>query len=314
MTNSPSSACLLGALVADAASLGLHWIYDVDRIKTVAQHHGDSAAFVPLNADNFAYVPAFFAHGARSDGMLTQYGESLLLAIQSMNASNGLFDREAYQSDFKSFFGPGGQYQGYIDRPTQGTLDNLAAGQNAPSGIDDDQLPAVARVPAIIAALGASNSDALKTAVEITNVNKDATAYAAVFADLLGRVIAGDPLHSALEESANLAADPIQSLLRDAINSSNNDSIVYGEQTERACHLPMGMPLAYHIMAHTQSYAEAVDVNIKAGGDSAGRSIVIGAVLGAAHGINTPKGIPLAWVLKIQNAAELWDACQTLAK
>lgn len=43
---------LLGALVADAASLGLHWLYDPDRIAQIATKRG-SAAFAPVDAAFF---------------------------------------------------------------------------------------------------------------------------------------------------------------------------------------------------------------------------------------------------------------------
>ena len=42
------AASLLGALVADAASLGAHWIYDVGRIADIVARRGN-AAFVPID-------------------------------------------------------------------------------------------------------------------------------------------------------------------------------------------------------------------------------------------------------------------------
>lgn len=47
---------------------------------------------------------------------------------------------------------------------------------------------------------------------------------------------------------------------------------------------------------------------IRAGGDSCGRGIILGAVLGAVHGIGGTTGIPLAWLLRVRRnleAAEL---------
>ncbi|MGB3279501.1 MAG: hypothetical protein WBA92_09945, partial [Pseudorhodobacter sp.] len=106
MTTRNTAACLMGALVADAAALGLHWIYDPDRIATLADARG-RAAFTPLNPAHFDGVPAYFAHGLRSPGALTQYGEALHLAIQSLIVSNGRFDETAYQQAYAAHFGPG---------------------------------------------------------------------------------------------------------------------------------------------------------------------------------------------------------------
>ena len=44
--------CLKGALIADAAALGVHWIYDVDRVAKIAKTHGGSASFVPVDEAN----------------------------------------------------------------------------------------------------------------------------------------------------------------------------------------------------------------------------------------------------------------------
>ena len=88
---------LFGALVADAASLGLHWIYDVDRIAEITASQDGKCAFTPVDAKNYEDVPSYFAHAGRLNGMLTQYGEVLYLAIRSMNACDGKFDSTSYK-------------------------------------------------------------------------------------------------------------------------------------------------------------------------------------------------------------------------
>ena len=69
---------LIGALVADAASLGLHWIYNVDRIAEITARQNGQCAFTPVDAKNFDGVKTF-AHNARHNGMFTQIGEVLRL-------------------------------------------------------------------------------------------------------------------------------------------------------------------------------------------------------------------------------------------
>ena len=56
---------ILGALVADAASMGLHWIYDQARIKDVAL---DAPEFMQPDPKNYDGVPAYFAHRNRAAG------------------------------------------------------------------------------------------------------------------------------------------------------------------------------------------------------------------------------------------------------
>lgn len=312
MTASPIASMLLGALVADAATLGLHWLYDPERIAEIAARQGGHSAFTPVDAKNFEGVRGYFAHGARHNGMLTQYGEVLRLAIRSVHAQGG-FDVPTYQTAFTAHFGPGGSYQGYIDRPTRGALSNILA-EVSPSGIDDDQHPAIATLPAIFARYRdtADLAKMIKAAMEVTNVNAVAAAYSAVFTDLLTRIIAGEDLHHALETAAADADDLIREELSEGLTTTELSSVDYGEHTGRACHLPMSGRLMFHILKHSADFTEAVERNILTGGDSAGRAILIGAVMGAAHGIATDRGIPLSWILTLTDGDAIWAECQAL--
>jgi ADP-ribosylglycohydrolase len=311
MTHSNAAACLMGALVADAASLGLHWIYDPARIAEVAQAQG--AAFAPLDPGNFGGIPAYYAHGARQDGDLTQYGEVLAVMIRSLNTTDH-FDASAFQAAYAAHFGPGGTYIGYIDRVMRGTLANLAAGHTDPSGIDDDQLPAVAGLPAVVVAhLGRPDlSTTVAAAIRVTNVNDTALDYGMAFAALLAMVLNGQSVTQALAAIATGAQGDLGDALKAAL-ADTGSSTDYGEVTGRACHLPMALPLCFHILANHHSFATAVEANILAGGDSAGRAIIIGAVMGAAYGMGD-KGIPPGNLLQMRGAANLWQACQSLAK
>lgn len=315
MIQTQTSAMLLGALVADAASLGLHWLYDPDRIAKIAAERGGTAVFAPVDAAFFNDVKGYFAHGTRHAGMLTQYGETLYLAMRCMIDRGRAFDAAAQRTAFAAHFGPGGAFKGYIDRPTRGALERIAADQ-APTGIDDDQNPALSRLPAIVAAYhdAPDLADHALAAMQITNVNDIATGYTAVFSNLLCRVLNGTPVSDALVAAADGATGDIQTALRDALTTSEGDTTDYAGQVGRACHLPTSGPVMFHILRHATSYADAVERNILAGGDSAGRSLMIGAAMGAEHGIATPKGIPLDWVLALTDGAAIWGACRALGR
>lgn len=313
MSHSKTSEMLLGALVADAACLGLHWLYDPDRIAEIVARQGGRGAFTPVDVANFEGVAGYFAHGGRHSGQLTQYGEVLLLAIQSMNANDRAFDVAAYQAAFAAHFGPGGTFQGYIDRPTGAALINIAE-EKTPSGIDDDQNPAVARLPAILAGYHGSEglSEMIIESMQVTNVNDVAAAYSAVFADVLSRVMRDEDLHDALVAAVRSADSAIKGELSDALSTADQNSTDYAGEVGRACHLPTAGPVMFHILKHSDSYRDAVERNIAAGGDSAGRSIFIGAVMACVHGIATPTGVPLSWVLKLDDSDKIWEACRRL--
>jgi ADP-ribosylglycohydrolase len=313
MSQSQTAAMLFGALVADAASLGLHWLYDPARISEIAARRGGQCAFTRIDAAHYDGTKGFFVHADKTTGGATQYGEVLRLAIGSI-IRNGGFDRGAYQQDFATHFGPGGRYRGFIDRPTRGTLERIAAGR-VPSGIDDDQLPATTCLPAIIAACQghADLAATVKAAMQVTNVNDVAAAHSATFTDLLTRVQRGEALIPAIQSAVAVADPAIRPGLADAFETAEQNSTLYGEITGLTCHLPEAGPLILHILRHSDSYTAAIESNILAGGDSAGRAILIGAVMGSVHGVAGQTGIPLDWALQLTDGAMIWSDCQTIA-
>ena len=65
---------IAGALIADAASLGLHWLYEPDQI-TRLETSGE-IMFRQPDASVFKNQKAFYAQGGRVSGQLSHYGES----------------------------------------------------------------------------------------------------------------------------------------------------------------------------------------------------------------------------------------------
>lgn len=112
---------LLGALIGDAAALGLHWIYAQPRIRKVAP---ETPEFQEPKAEHYKGVPGYFAHEGKHAGDSTMYGEQIIVLLRSMAAKEGEFHVGDYLSRFRSHFGPGGAYVGYADGPTRGTLFN----------------------------------------------------------------------------------------------------------------------------------------------------------------------------------------------
>lgn len=299
------SNSLKGALVADAASLGTHWIYDVDRVAKIAKAHAGSLAFVPVDEKNYENTKGYFAHSNRLAGTNTQYAEVLRTAIASILENSGKFDVTNYQKSFAAHFGPGGTYIGYIDHATRGTLENLAAENIDPSGTDDTQLPAIASLAAVVPA----DFSSIEAAVRITNNNDYSVNAGQVFARLLNAVLNGAELNDALGEAAEFGDEEFSELLKTALASEETDCVAYGHITGRACNLVMSIPLCFHILKNTTSFENAIEANSLAAGDNAGRSIVIGAIAGAYYGLNNDKGIPQKWIDKLTDADVIFDEC-----
>lgn len=303
------SAGLIGAYVADAAALGFHWLYDPGRIASLA---GDSPAFHEPNPADFEGFRGGFVHPTKRAGDLSQYGAQLRVAIQSMVAMEGRFDIIDFQDRFAATFGADGLWDGYIDKATKGTLVNLASGQRHPSGADDDQVPAIARFPAIMSQAKVS-AEEIDAAIAITSANDTAAEWGPIAASLLCAAYDGMTPREAAVSVSSKAGGEIGNALRSAVRTKERDTVVFAGDVGRACPLPQAMPVIFHICAHADTYRTAIERNILSGGDNCGRGPVLGAVFGAAHGIEGT-GVPQEWIAKVIDNADMTAEIASLMK
>lgn len=361
---------VIGALVADAASMGLHWIYDQDRISEVAP---EAPEFTAPDAANYEGVPGYFAHAQLKTGDQTQYGAQLVALLNALEKSDGAYDATVHAQAFRDHFGYGGTYIGYIDLATRESLNNhvraedealrrakaqpydgsemttvamvtkvmslidrlrgdelreafketvrITHGDNAEvmthglnvldeiiatpqaSGAYDQQLPAVSKLPALIAAqdfsgiLGDAGAIAeVDAAVRTTNDHPHAIAHGRVVAAMMAASFSRGDVEDVLVAGRAAATPEIAALLDDALSRRDFDASEVTKHFGMACDLDYGVPSAVHNIATAPNYREAIRRNIYAGGDSAGRSIIIGAIIGALHGVGGERGIPLEWI------------------
>ena len=311
------AAIVLGALVADAAAMGLHWLYDPDRIASIAD--GQEPVFLAAEQRHFDGTKGYFAHAGKRSGALSQYGSVLTLAMTSLIATDGRLDIADFQRRYVAFFGPGGDWQGYIDRPTRGTLANLGAAitEETPdvSGIDDDQMPAFSTVPALVTA--GPDADSLEQdvvrLVRATNDNALATEAALILARVTRATLKGDDLAATLATEAERAGNVLQPLLREALAANDKTSVDMAGHFGRACHVQQGLPVVFHIANSAESYERAIRTNVLAGGDSCGRAMALGAILGARFGFGGDRGMPLPWLTRLDGGARLFDQAYQLA-
>lgn len=374
------TAALAGGWVADAASLGLHWLYDSDRIIEVG---GQAPEFLTPSADYFGSGFGFFAHGGKQAGDVSHYGAATKVITDSLLACKGRLSVRDYQRHFLTYFGPGGHWQGYIDNPTRITLQNLIANEQkaievgessiqtpltekqkrilvqkvmpytrrlsgdqlaAPvreainltyqepeiqdagvllaetidqhllpeSGADDMQLPAVSKLPPLVACYAGQDElmAQVEAAVRATNHNDDAVAWARCAARLLEKLFLGETLRKAIDAAAPEAPDRKQLDL--ALSAATLDAVNAGGTFGRTCYLYEAMPVIFHIISHAGSFTEAIRANIHCGGDSCGRAWIIGPVMAAIHGVGNSQGVPLSWLARVTDAASLYADAEAL--
>ncbi|WP_297325425.1 ADP-ribosylglycohydrolase family protein [Nitrosomonas sp.] len=306
----PRVVAVLGALIADSAALGLHWLYDPARIAQIETTKG--LVFLPPDAHDYAATKGYFAHGSKTAGDSSGYGELCLLMLRHL-VQHGQFDRVAYQTEYRSHFGPGGAYIGYVDSPTRLTLQTLLPlkPEEFPenSGADDDQFAALATLPAVVAA-HAGPQDALKTEIErivrITNNNDTAVAAAQYAGCVLFKVLNGKSIIQALTAALPHADEKLKPLVEEAMQSSTLDSAAIAKRFGSACHVLEGLPIIVHIAQHAPDYRTAIEENIRIGGDSCGRAIMLGAIM-AAHTsqCSSSNSIPLEWMARLRNLSHV---------
>ena len=310
-------AAVLGALIGDSATLGLHWIYDPKRISEIEKLKG--LVFLQPDASHYDDVKGYFAHGRRVAGESTSYGEVCLLLLQHL-AKHGSFIRTAYQTEYREHFGPGGTYTGYIDSPTRHTIQTLLSldpeAFPAASGADDDQFLSLAALPAMVV----TNTDTLEVLmkrieemVRVTNNNDLAVAAAKCSAAALFEILNGKSMESALTSSLQFAGDKLRPLLEQALAIQSLDNINVAERFGSACHVAQGLPVVFHIAKCAPDYQTAIKTNIRTGGDNCGRAIMLGAFT-AAHMIKQGNTfpIPLEWLVRYRKIIAAVDACAKL--
>lgn len=291
-----AEAALIGALVADAAALGLHWLYDPERIAEL----GEPLAFREPDPEDFADAAGVFVHHGKRAGDGSHYAMQMRVAMRAIGDAGGGWDRTAHQDRFAETFGPGGTWTGYVDRPTRGTLANLAADRRDPSGVEDDQLPALTSVIPLLCRPQGARTAEIDLAVAVTSLGDGARDWSRAFARMLAAALDGASLPDALEAGEENAPDLVAGALAAARTSLHPDPVKFAGEVGRACHLPMGLPVVAHILHRISDPREAMEANIRAGGDSCGRGLPLGALLGATGRLPPP-----LWLIRLRDGEEI---------
>ena len=358
---------ILGALAADAASLGLHWLYDQSKIKILEP---ETPEFHSPNASDYQGVPGYFAHAKKRSGDLSQYGEQALLMLRVLADNKGEFELARYHTAFCDYFGYGGDYVGYIDRATRDTLDNTARAQNDAlahtnslkfdgdedvrqrlvskllacvkqysgaerreqlvasvritddneenvafaltmldhweqvsgyPGSEDTQLPAIAKLPPLVALYAGTTAlpEVAEAAIRLTNNNQTSVDFGLAVTKLMEVAITTGDIVEVKNAAGNNANEAVRSLLTEALSLTETSICDATQRFGMSCDLAFGVPSLVHNMASSHSYVTAIRQNIYAGGDNCGRSVVLGALLGACFGVDGDNGIPNRWIKQL---------------
>jgi ADP-ribosylglycohydrolase len=285
---------VVGSLVADAATMGLHWIYNTQRIKEIVGE-GHPEFFIPPSCPFYSY----------ESGRNTPYGEQALHLLEFL-AAHEKFDPEQYSKLAYEYFN--GPYTGRLDHSLKGFIENMKNGRNWPQcGSNDDQANGLAKIAPVVA-LYAGKPELLaraEEAIRVTQNTDKAVAAGLAGARILEKIILGSSPREAIQATLQELRDDkrhnpnsADSLVADAIEMA----LSLADQTHAAavarigssCAFPLSLQNAVHLLVTETDFVRGVRASMLAGGDNASRLLFAGACLGALN----PDAIPEEWKKK----------------
>uniref|UniRef100_A0A7S0HZ39 ADP-ribosylglycohydrolase n=1 Tax=Hanusia phi TaxID=3032 RepID=A0A7S0HZ39_9CRYP len=298
-------SAMKGAFVADAASMGLHWIYDANKIKELTGQHKDAAFFEPPSCPFYSY----------KSGQFSPYGAECMGVLRGL-ASLEPFDAQAFSEDYAKFLK---SYSGRLNHASKELISNIEQGKKFPAcGADDAQANSLVKVPVAVARfLGEDNWPARVEEVIRAHQNNDvAVMYGVASAHILHRILTTgvnprEAIGWAAEDGSPLA-DEARMKLRDAVKyASSHDATEAASHWGSSCRLPGAFLVSVHVMLNAKTYEDAIRTNIMASGDQCSRGCFIGACMAAANG---GESIPPSWVVKVDDFDDVANLTDKLMK
>ena len=156
-------------------------------------------------------------------------------------------------------------------------------------------------------ALKAGKSDlasSLETAITVQQSDRVAVSAGVVAGLILERVVQGDSIQAAtawaLSDDSGVPSSTKDDL-RVAMSHSGAAFSGAAKTLGLSCGLPSSLQCSILSAVEAPSYVEGVRANIVAGGDSASRNVLVGALLAAHHGLDS---VPQSWKQKTKHYAE----------
>lgn len=272
MNKKKLQAMLWGAFYGDAYSLGAHWIYDTQLIKN-------------SNLDfSICQDPISSYHPTKKAGDFTHYGDQMLWLLEHVSTEDK-FSLVAFGQKWKEYMDG---YEGYIDGASKHTIDKLKDSSNyLACGSSSSDLSVVGRMFPIIYKHHDSLlelQESIKLHTIFTHMNKDLVNSSAFFAEVVMALLNGVSLSKTIDESSKHFGDNIQAWTLQAkgvLDLNTNEAIL---KLGQSCGVSGAFASTiYLLLKYEHNFDLALKENVMAGGDSAARGMIIGALLGALH-------------------------------
>lgn len=281
---------LWAAFAADALALGAHWIYDP---KAIRERFGRLERYVTPGPNSY--------HPGKSAGDFTHYGDQMLVLLESVAACHGRFDLQDFATRWQNLFR---NYTGYVDKATKATLKRFAEGHGPEaSGSSSTDLAGAARIAPLLYAMGDDLEGCVAAArAQTAMTHNDAMVVeaAAYWTVVTQEVLVGKHPEDALESALQKLSLPevFASWVRHGLESAAMETEAAVLDFGQSCAVDGAFPSVVHCIArYAEDLREGLIQNVMVGGDSAGRGLLVGMVLGAHHGL---QAIPKEWMEELR--------------
>ena len=219
------------------------------------------------------------------------------LLIESINARKG-YNREDFIRKYISFMTkPCNHRDTYIEECHRHFFANYASGiEPRQCGVTEKHIGGLVGIVPVVAFYAEDPALARENALAhlaLTHPGPKMATAAALIIDILLKMFAGQTLKGVIGEKAASQDNPFMGHPFERL-LAEPDHVVIGRRFSTACYVEDAVPaIIYLALKYHQDPEQALIVNTNSGGDNAGRGALLGAILGAAHGLET---FPNRWV------------------
>lgn len=264
--NKEISNSIMASFAADAYALGAHWVYDEEQLKNL-----------PINWEILNDAQSMW-HKGKLKGDFTHYGDQTLFLLQYVS-KHEKFDKNDYYSFWREKMS---DYSGYIDAATRGAL--------AKMGSESNDLSICGHIAPLL--LNADTKDIFlkraKEFTEITHNSKLAIDSTLFFAELLWDSKENQDIKKNIE-FLKVKYPSLATWVDAGVNSRDADTFTSIREFGPACGIDGGFAGVIHLLSLEDDFKTVMQKNVKAGGDSSARGMVVAMILGSQKEFELPQ-------------------------
>ena len=269
---------ILTSLIADAYSLGAHWVYDEKQLKDPS-----------INWDELN-TPLSVWHKGKVAGEFTHYGDQTYWLYKFLE-NKETFDEKEYLKYWQEKMV---SYNGYIDGATRETLENIK-NDVVPSGSNSTDLSIIGRITPLLLVSKTKEEflENVEKFVKLTHNSTKAINASNFFAKVLLECLDGKDIKETLVSLKEQSSEDIKNLVNRGIASKDKDTFETIREFGPACDIDEGFSGIIHLLSKYTNLKDMLINNAKAGGDSSARGMIASVIFMSNKSITQ---IPKNWL------------------